>query len=89
MEDSIMLIGQKIVVVGGTSGIGLAIARKAADGGAEAYIGSSSAEKLASVLSSLQGAGGAVVDVGNQESVSHFFSSLSEIDHIVSTVGQT
>src|SRR5260221_1007077 len=89
MEDSIMLIGQKIVVVGGTSGIGLAVARKAADCGAEVYIGSSSAEKLTSVLSSLQGVRGAVVDVGNEESVSHFFYNLSEIDHIVSTVGQT
>ncbi len=84
-----MLIGQKIVVVGGTSGIGLAVARKAADCGAEVYIGSSSAEKLTSVLSSLQGVRGAAVDVGNEESVSHFFSSLSEIDHIVSTVGET
>src|SRR5260370_38564089 len=89
MEDSIMLIGQKIVVVGGTSGIGLAVARKGADCGAEVYIGSSSAEKLTSVLSSLQGVRGAAVDVGNEESVSHFFSSLSEIDHIVSTVGET
>jgi NAD(P)-dependent dehydrogenase (short-subunit alcohol dehydrogenase family) len=44
MEDSIMLIGQKIVVVGGTSGIGLAVARNAADCGAEVYIGSSSAD---------------------------------------------
>lgn len=47
MEDSIMLIGQKIVVVGGTSGIGLAVARNAADRGAEVWIGSSSPEKLA------------------------------------------
>jgi NAD(P)-dependent dehydrogenase (short-subunit alcohol dehydrogenase family) len=89
MEDSIMLIGHKIVVVGGTSGIGLAVARNAADHGAEVYIGSSSPEKLSSVLSSLPGIRGAVVDVGNEESVSRFFSNLSEIDHIVSTVGQT
>jgi NAD(P)-dependent dehydrogenase (short-subunit alcohol dehydrogenase family) len=89
MEDSIMIIGQKIVVVGGTSGIGLAVARNAADGGAEVYIGSSSPEKLTSVLSSLPGVRGSVVDLGNEESVSRFFSNLSEIDHIVSTVGQT
>jgi hypothetical protein len=34
MEASIMMIGQKLVVVGGTAGIGLAVARNAADCGA-------------------------------------------------------
>jgi NAD(P)-dependent dehydrogenase (short-subunit alcohol dehydrogenase family) len=86
MEASIMLIGQKIVVVGGTAGIGLAVARNAADCGAEVYIGSSNSQKLESTLSALQGVGGAV-DVGNEESVAHFFSGISEIDHLVSTVG--
>jgi NAD(P)-dependent dehydrogenase (short-subunit alcohol dehydrogenase family) len=87
MEGSIMMIGQKIVVIGGTSGIGLAVARNAADCGAEVYIGSSNAEKLKSALSSLQGVRGAVVDVGNEESVARFFSDILEIDHLVSTVG--
>lgn len=32
-----MLIGQKITVVGGTAGIALAVARNAADCGAEVY----------------------------------------------------
>jgi len=82
-----MMIGQKIVVVGGTAGIGLAVARIAADCGAEVYIGSSNAQKLESTLSALQGVRGAVVDVGNEDSVAHFFSGISEIDHLVSTVG--
>ncbi len=82
-----MMIGQKIVVVGGTSGIGLAVARNAADCGADVYIGSSDAQKLKSALASLQGVRGAVVDVGDEESVARFFSGISEIDHIVSTVG--
>ena len=82
-----MMIGQKIVVVGGTAGIGLAVARNAADCGAEVYIGSSNAQKLESTLSAVQGVRGALVDVGNEESVAHFFSGISEIDHLVSTVG--
>ena len=41
-----MMIGQKIVVVGGTAGIGLSMARNAADCGAEVYIGSSNAQNL-------------------------------------------
>jgi NAD(P)-dependent dehydrogenase (short-subunit alcohol dehydrogenase family) len=82
-----MMIGQKIVVVGGTAGIGLAVTRNAADCGAEVYIGSSNAQKLESTLSALQGVRGALVDVGNEESVAHFFSGISEIDYLVSTVG--
>jgi NAD(P)-dependent dehydrogenase (short-subunit alcohol dehydrogenase family) len=82
-----MLIGQKIIVVGGTAGIGLAVARNAADCGAEVYIGSSSAERLKSALASLHGVRGAVIDVGDEESVAQFFSGISEIDHLVSTVG--
>jgi NAD(P)-dependent dehydrogenase (short-subunit alcohol dehydrogenase family) len=82
-----MMIGQKIVVVGGTSGIGLVVARNAADLGAEVYIGSSNARNLESALASVQGVQGAVVDVGSEESVARFFSDISEIDHLVSTVG--
>src|SRR3981081_507962 len=89
MESFIMMIGQKIVILGGTSGIGLAVARNAADCGAEVYIGSSNAQKLESALSSLQGVRSAVVDGGNEESVSLFFSDILEIDHLVSTVGSS
>jgi short-subunit dehydrogenase involved in D-alanine esterification of teichoic acids len=46
MEVSIMMIGQKLVVVGGAAGIGLSMARNAADCGAEVYIGSSNAQNL-------------------------------------------
>ena len=77
-----MMIGQKIVVVGGTAGIGLAVARNGADCGAEVYIGSSNAQKLESTLSALQGVRGAVVDVGNEESVAHFFSGISEKSYL-------
>jgi NAD(P)-dependent dehydrogenase (short-subunit alcohol dehydrogenase family) len=87
METSVMMIGQKIVVVGGTAGIGLAVARSAADCGAEVYIGSSNAQRLESALASLQGVHGAVVDVGSEESIACFLSGISEIDHLVSTVG--
>jgi NAD(P)-dependent dehydrogenase (short-subunit alcohol dehydrogenase family) len=65
MEASITMIGQKIVVVGGTAGIGLAVTRNAADCGAEVYIGSSNAQKLQSTFAALQGVRGALVDVGD------------------------
>ena len=55
------------------------VARNAADCGAEVYIGSSNAQKLESTLSALQGVRGAVVDVGNEESVAHFFQASQKL----------
>jgi NAD(P)-dependent dehydrogenase (short-subunit alcohol dehydrogenase family) len=41
-----MLIDQKIAIIGGTSGIGFAVADAALDAGAEVIIGSSSQTKI-------------------------------------------
>ena len=83
-----MLFDQRIAVIGGSSGIGFAVAQAAADAGAEVIIGSSSKAKL-------QGALGAVteqveawqIDVTNEESVREFFEKLGEVDHVAVTVG--
>jgi nucleoside-diphosphate-sugar epimerase len=45
-----MLIDQKIVIIGGTSGIGFAVAEAALDAGAEVVIGSSSQTKIDEAL---------------------------------------
>jgi NAD(P)-dependent dehydrogenase (short-subunit alcohol dehydrogenase family) len=83
-----MLFDQRIAIIGGSSGIGFAVAQAAADAGAEVIIGSSSKAKL-------QGALGAVteqveawqIDVTNEESVREFFDKLGEVDHVAVTIG--
>ena len=83
------LARQKLLVVGGSSGIGFAVARLAVEFGAEATIASRSAEKLAAAVAALgQGAVGRQLDVTSDEEVSAFFAEGSEWDHVVVTGSQ-
>lgn len=66
-----MLFDQKIAIIGGSSGIGLAVAQAAADAGAEVIIGSSSEAKLKGALAAVtERVEGRLIDVTNEESAS-------------------
>ena len=83
-----MLIDQRIAIIGGTSGIGFAVAEAALDAGAEVIIGSSSQTKIDEALAKFsEKATGSIIDVTEEESVKGFFKSVGEIDHVVVTVG--
>ena len=75
-------------MVGGTTGIGFAVADALSDTGAEVIIGSSSQAKLKLALKALPtGVKGFVVDVGSEDSIQKFFDQTGEFDHLTSTVG--
>ena len=83
-----MLIDQRIAIIGGTSGIGFAVAEAALDAGAEVIIGSSSQTKIDEALAKFsEKATGLIIDVTKEESVKGFFKSVGDIDHVVVTVG--
>src|ERR1700720_1861899 len=83
-----MLIDQRIAIIGGTSGIGFAVAEAALDAGAEVIIGSSSQTKIDEALAKFsEKATGSIIDVTEEESVKGFFKSVGEIDHVVVTGG--
>ncbi|MGF1428126.1 SDR family oxidoreductase [Kitasatospora sp. LaBMicrA B282] len=73
----------RVVVVGGSSGIGRAVARQAAEAGARVVVGSRSEEKLADTAKEIAGITTGVVDVTDEESVRAFFADLDTIDHLV------
>ena len=79
------LKGQRVLVIGGSSGIGFAVARAALDEGAQVTIASSSADKLAGALERLGGGDGARLDVTDEAAVAQFFAKSDAIDHIVFT----
>lgn len=82
-----MLKNKKIVVVGGTSGIGHALARQALDAGAEVVVASRSPEKLAAALAGLgPGARAEQVDAGNDDSVAALFDRIGPFDHLAMTI---
>jgi NAD(P)-dependent dehydrogenase (short-subunit alcohol dehydrogenase family) len=84
-----MTVGnQKIVVVGGSSGMGLATAQSAALEGAEVIVASSSQERVDAALNELpDGCEGAVVDVRDEAQIAALFERVAELDHIVFTAG--
>jgi NAD(P)-dependent dehydrogenase (short-subunit alcohol dehydrogenase family) len=82
------LTGKQVVVIGGTSGIGRAVAKAALDAGALVHVGSSNAERLGAALKLLgEGATGAIIDVRDGASVAAFFAKIESIDHLVYTAG--
>ncbi|MDF2692641.1 MAG: short-chain dehydrogenase/reductase, partial [Labilithrix sp.] len=77
---------KRVLVVGGSSGIGFATARLALERGAEVVLASRSREKLASAARDLGDRVRTVaVDVGREEDVERLFAEVTEIDHIVTS----
>src|SRR5580658_5199267 len=79
---------KRVVVLGGSSGIGLAVAEQAASQGASVVIASSSEERVQRAVASVGGdAQGQAVDVADERAVATFFSKLGTFDHLVLTAG--
>jgi NAD(P)-dependent dehydrogenase (short-subunit alcohol dehydrogenase family) len=81
---------ERIVILGGTSGIGLATAERAAADGATVIVVSSSAERIDAALDRLPaGAEGYTVDVRREEQVRDLFDRVGSFDHLAFTAGET
>lgn len=82
-----MFAGQKVVVVGGSSGIGLATAEMAKAEGADVVIASRNAERLQATAERL-GVKGIPADVTGDDSVAALFRTCGPVDHVVVTAAQ-
>ena len=82
-----MLAGKKVVVVGGSSGIGLSTAELAKREGAEVIIAARNADRLNAVAERL-GVKATPADVTSDESVASLFRSCGPVDHVVVTAAQ-
>ncbi len=81
------LAGKKVVVVGGSSGIGLSTAELAKSEGAEVIIASRSVEKLNAAATKL-GVRAVQTDVSSDDSVVNLFRQCGPVDHVVVTAAQ-
>jgi NAD(P)-dependent dehydrogenase (short-subunit alcohol dehydrogenase family) len=81
------LAGKKVVVVGGSSGIGLATAELAKREGAVVTIASRNAARLDAIAEKLN-AIAIATDVTNDESVENLFRRTGPVDHVVITAAQ-
>jgi NAD(P)-dependent dehydrogenase (short-subunit alcohol dehydrogenase family) len=82
------LDGTKVVVIGGASGVGFAVAAAALEAGVDVVVGSSQAARIEAAAKKLgRGAKGLTVDVKDEASVAAFFDAAGPFDHLVFTAG--
>jgi NAD(P)-dependent dehydrogenase (short-subunit alcohol dehydrogenase family) len=84
------LTDQRVVIIGGTSGIGLATAHAAIDAGARVVIASSRRSSIDAALGELSAdTTGRALDVLDAVAVRAFFDEVGEFDHLVYTAGES
>jgi NAD(P)-dependent dehydrogenase (short-subunit alcohol dehydrogenase family) len=90
MENHRELSEKRIVVLGGSSGIGLAVAQQVVARGGRATIASSNADRVKQAVATLDGkAEGHTLDLSNERDIQDFFQNIGDFDHLVFTAGDT
>jgi NAD(P)-dependent dehydrogenase (short-subunit alcohol dehydrogenase family) len=82
-----ILEGKKVVVVGGSSGIGFSTAAMAKNEGADVIVASHNPERLNAAAEKL-GVTAITADVTSDESVEKLFRACGPVDHVVVTAAQ-
>lgn len=84
------LQNQRVVLLGGTSGIGLATAQAAQAAGGSVVLVSSRAQSVANALAALgERAEGHAVDLTDENAVQRLFERLGTFDHLVYSAGDS
>jgi NAD(P)-dependent dehydrogenase (short-subunit alcohol dehydrogenase family) len=83
-----MLNGKRIVILGGTAGIGLSVAEGAAADGARVVVVSSQQRRVDQALAQLPNAEGHAVDLRSEGAVRALFERVGAFDHLVYTAGE-
>ena len=82
------LAGQTVVVIGGSSGMGLETARRARAEGAEVILAARNPDRLRAAAEELGARYSAAFDAGDPAAVAQFFRDLpGPIDHVMLTTG--
>ncbi len=80
------LPGQTVVVIGGSSGIGLETARKARAEGADVMLTGRNPDRLKQAVSEIGARGSAAFDATDPAALGHFFGELpGTVDHVMVT----
>lgn len=83
------LKNQKVIILGGSSGLGLATAQAAAAEGAEVVIVSSNQQRIDKALQTLPvNSKGFAVSLDKEENIKTFFEMIGNFDHLVYTAGE-
>jgi NAD(P)-dependent dehydrogenase (short-subunit alcohol dehydrogenase family) len=84
------LEGTKVVLLGGTSGIGLATAKAAAQKGAMVVVASKNRDRVATAVRAIgANAKGEVANLGGEAETRGLFDRIGPFDHLVYTAGES
>lgn len=91
MKDKVNgLQGKRIVLLGGTSGFGLATAKAATAERAEVVVVSSRQQRVDEALSVLpKGSTGYAADLADEQQIKELFEKIGGFDHLVFTAGES
>jgi NAD(P)-dependent dehydrogenase (short-subunit alcohol dehydrogenase family) len=82
--------GKRVVILGGSSGIGLAVAEQASSQGADVVVVSSNPDRVQKGVQSLGGrAQGQAADLSDEGAIAALFQKLGPIDHLVYTAADS
>ena len=80
---------KRVIILGGSSGLGLAAAKAAAEEGADVVIVSSNQSRIDNALGELPAASrGYAVDLSKEINIKNFFEQVGNFDHLVYTAGE-
>jgi NAD(P)-dependent dehydrogenase (short-subunit alcohol dehydrogenase family) len=83
------LAHKEVVILGGSSGLGLATAKAVAHAGASVIIVSGNQQNIDKALKELPaGSKGYAIDLRKEENIKAFFAQSGEFDHLVYTAGE-
>jgi NAD(P)-dependent dehydrogenase (short-subunit alcohol dehydrogenase family) len=85
-----MLQSKRVVILGGTSGLGLATAKTVAEQGANVVVVSANQTRVDAALKTLPaGSQGFAVDLSGEAAIKSFFAGIGSFDHLVYTAGES
>jgi NADP-dependent 3-hydroxy acid dehydrogenase YdfG len=82
------LLGQTVVVIGGSAGIGFETARRARVEGAKVILTGRNAERLQHAAGEVDALSTAAFDASDPVALDRFFHDLPTIDHVMVTAGR-
>src|ERR1700744_3693197 len=90
MQQANSFEGKRVVILGGSSGIGLAVAEHASSLGADVVIDSSNSDRVQKAVQSLGGrVEGETVELLDERAIAALFTKLGPIDHLVYTAADS
>jgi NAD(P)-dependent dehydrogenase (short-subunit alcohol dehydrogenase family) len=88
MQQGNGLKAKRVIILGGSSGIGLAVAEQASSQGANVVVVSSNPDRIQKAVQSLDGrVEGETADLSDERAVAELFTRFGPIDHLVFTAG--